>query len=127
MSGPSPIVAALLAELDDDSLDQLAQRLAPRLATVTACHGSGDSEALTTAQAARRAGVSTRTVRRALSADTLEGHTVAGRWRIEVQSLDQWLRLGAPTSATPTHANGRRGHGATAGADAIAGLTERAA
>jgi excisionase family DNA binding protein len=64
-----------------------------------------------------------RTIRRALAAGTLTGHTVAGRWRIEPDDLERWLSNGAPTTATPTNSTGRLGRkaGATAGADAIAG------
>ena len=115
----SGIVSALLAELDDNNLDELARRLAPRLAAVSPI--SDSSCRLTTAQAAQRAGVHERTIRRALAAGTLTGLTVAGRWRIDADDLDAWLTVGAPTSMTPTHHNGRSRRGVTAGAAAIAG------
>lgn len=113
------IVAALLAELDDDSLDELARRLAPRLAAVSPLNDS--SRALTAAQAAQRASLHDRTIRRALAAGTLAGHVIAGRWRIAPDDLASWLAVGAPTSATPTHDNGRAQRCVTAGVDAIAG------
>jgi excisionase family DNA binding protein len=118
----STIATALLAELDDDSLDQLARRLAPRLAAVSPV--SDRNHDLTTAQAAQRAGVHERTVRRALAAGRLAGHTIAGRWRIEPNDFNAWLKVGAPTRATPTQHNGRHGNGATAGVNAIAGRKE---
>lgn len=120
MSTPSPLAHALIDALasDPDALDQLAAALAPRL---TAVSPTTDGEALTTAHAARRAGLHERTIRRALAAGTLAGYVIAGRWRIEEESLDLWLRHGAPTSTTATHGNGRARHGASAGADAIAG------
>ena len=114
----SAIVAALLAELDDAGLDELARRLAPRLAAVSSI---SDRSGLTTAQAAQRAGLHERTIRRALAARTLDGATVAGRWRIDPDALAAWLDTGAPTSALPIGTNGRRHRGATTGADAIAG------
>lgn len=121
MSAPSPLVVALIDALasDPDALDQLAAALAPRLTAVVSA--TADSGSLTTTEAARRASLHERTIRRALAAGTLEGYTVAGRWRIEPHTLDDWLRVGAPTSATPTHSNGRARHGTSAGADAIAG------
>ncbi len=116
-----PISAALVAAVldDSDALDKLAAALGPRLAAVTT---TGDNPAgLTTAQAAQRAGLHERTIRRALAAGTLAGRTVAGRWRIDPESLDEWLSVGAPTSTAPTHHNGRGKATATAGADAISG------
>jgi len=114
------ITSALIADLiaDPDALEQLAAALAPRLAAVSP--NVDDNAGLTTAQAARRAGVHERTIRRALTAGTLRGHVVANRWRIQPDDLAAWLGAGAPTSTTPTHTNGRARRGATAGADAIA-------
>ena len=106
-------------EMDDAGLDELARRLAPRLAAVTTTVVTDNG--YTTAQAAERAGVHERTVRRALGAGTLTGHTIAGRWRIKADDLAAWLAVGAPTSASPTGDNGRPRRGVTTGADAIAG------
>jgi excisionase family DNA binding protein len=125
----SDLVAALIDTIAADAaaLDRLATALGPRL---TAQQASAHHVTLTTSQAAQHAGLHERTVRRALSAGTLSGHTVAGRWRIEPESLDEWLRVGAPTSTTPTHHNGRsrrNGASATEGAAAIAQPTGRTA
>jgi excisionase family DNA binding protein len=121
----SAIVTALLTELDDDGLDELARLLAPRLAAVSEI--CDRNTMLTTARAAQRAGLHERSIRRALAAGTLAGHTIAGRWRITPDDLDNWLELGAPTSTTSTHDNGRAQHrGTTTGADAIAGIRRAA-
>ena len=122
-----PMAAALVAAViaDPDALDQLAAALAPRLAVMVA--DATTAGALTTGQAARRAGLHDRTIRRALAARTLRGQTVAGRWRVDPDDLDAWLERGAPTSTVPAHAAGRARSGTTlAGVDAIAGR-ERAA
>lgn len=114
-----PLSAALVQALvvDDEALEQLAAALAPHLVVVA----PAITGPLTTGQAAERAGLHERTIRRALAAGTLAGRTVAGRWRIELDDLAAWLEVGAPTSATPAMHNGRPPRGATAGADAIAG------
>ena len=122
-----PFSAALVEAViaDPAALDQLAAALAPRLAVVAP---ATTGVALSTAQAAQRAGLHERSIRRALAARTLPGRVIAGRWRVDPDDVDAWLAIGAPTSTTPTHANGRRRHGgATAGTAAIAGLSERAA
>jgi len=114
------LVAAVIA--DPDALDQLAAALAPRLTAVVA--DATIATALTTGQAARRADVHDRTIRRALAAGTLRGHTVAGRWRVDPDDLDAWLERGAPTSTVPAHAAGRaRSSTSLAGVDAISGRT----
>jgi len=114
------LVAAVIA--DPDALDQLAAALAPRLAAAVA--DATIAGALMTGQAARRAGLHERTIRRALAAGTLRGHTVAGRWRVAPDDLDAWVERGAPTSAVPAHAAGRaRSSASLAGVDAIAGRT----
>jgi excisionase family DNA binding protein len=112
-------VAALVEAIaaDSDALERLAAALAAR--TGNAEHQLAE---LTTKQAASQAGLHERTIRRALAAGTLTGCPVAGRWRIHRDKLDAWLHAGAPTSAAPTHHNGRLTRAAgTAGADAIAG------
>ena len=108
----------LMTELDDADLDELARRLAPRLAGVSTFV---DTVGLTTAQAAQHAGLHERTIRRALGAGMLKGHNVAGRWRVERDSLTAWLEAGAPTSAPQTHDNGRPRRQPTTGTAAIAG------
>lgn len=116
------LVDALTA--DPNALHALAAALAPHLAEQDdATPATGD---LTAGQAAHRAGVHDRTIRRALTAGLLPGHTIAGRWRINPDDLAVWLRSGAPTSATPTHRNGRPLRtGTTAGAAAIEGRNSR--
>jgi excisionase family DNA binding protein len=121
----SPVTAALVAAViaDPTALDELAAALAPRLtATQPAPNG-----ALTTSQAAMHVGVHERTVRRALAAGTLSGHTVAGRWRIAPADLATWIAAGARTSQAPTHTAGRgRGSTTVAGVAAIAGRSQAA-
>jgi excisionase family DNA binding protein len=56
---------------------------------------------MTVAQAATTAGVSARTVRRALAAGLLAGHQAAGRWRVTTADLERWRAAGAPTTSTP--------------------------
>ena len=118
MTVTDAFVAAILD--DPAALDQLAEALAPRIAAVSTVVDT--SAGLTTARAATRAGLHERTIRRALAAGTLTGQTIAGRWRIDADDLDQWLKVGAPTSVALMDTTGRaRATGATAGADAIAG------
>jgi len=110
-------------EVTADLLDAIADRVLARLAdkpTTTPTQ-------LTTTQAAARATVHDRTIRRALAAGALTGRTTAGRWRITTTDLDAWLERGAPTTTTSavtsrrvtqpraSHAN------RPTGADAIAG------
>ena len=125
MSAPLSVALVEALASNPDALDQLAAALAPLLAARE--DAALPTGALTTGQAATSAGVHERTIRRALAAGTLNGHTIAGRWRIDLNDLADWLHAGAPTSAAPTRtANGRRCSSATsAGADAIAGRRTR--
>lgn len=117
------IVDAFLADLDDQALDRLAELLAPRLAS----RAAAPTGPLTTRQAAQRAGVHERTIRRALAAGTLAGQTIAGRWRIDVGDVDTWLAVGAPTCSPTAEGCGRRRRqtGPTDGAAAIRGAAHR--
>lgn len=110
---------ALIA--DPEALDALSAALAPH---VKKHMEPSPPKILTTTQAARRAGLHERTIRRALDAQTLNGYTVAGRWRVQRDDLDIWVAAGAPTSMMAAVGNARRGRTQTEGAAAIRGELE---
>jgi hypothetical protein len=85
------LARALIAALDDEALDHLARLLAPRLTASTRT----PSSMLDVAAAATEAGVSPRTIRRALAAGVLDGTRVAGRWEVTVGALAAWRAAGA--------------------------------
>lgn len=109
---------AIVASLDADALDQLAGLLAPRMAGMIAA-----SPTLTVAHAATAAGVSTRTIRRALTAGLLGGRQVAGRWQTTADDLSVWQAAGGPTATRSAMRSARppsrRSTAAANGADAI--------
>jgi hypothetical protein len=71
----SPDVARLLAELNDAARDELARR----------CRDDWRSRLVPTAEAAKRLGLSARTVRWRAATGRLAGEQDArGRWRVEV-------------------------------------------
>lgn len=114
----SDLARAIVASLDDDALDQLAGLLAPRLAGTTC-----GVVALNVEQAATAANVSSRTIRRALTAGLLQGRQVAGRWQTTSDDLGEWQAAGGPTtpgarprSAGVARTRAQRGR---SGADAI--------
>lgn len=120
------LARALLAEIDEDTVAALAERLRPHLAAHVFPAG------LTVDEAGPAAGVSARTVRRALAAGLLEGELVAGRWRIAPEDLERWRAAGAPTvrapigAAAPGRAGAARRGAGGAGADAILGRVDSA-
>jgi excisionase family DNA binding protein len=96
----SDIARALVAELDDDALDRLAEMLAPRiLARLDAlqfpAHGFPASAApealLTCGQAAERAGVHVETIRRAARSGALPAARAGRVVRISPADLSAWL------------------------------------
>ena len=91
----SDLARALVDSLDDEALDHLARLLAPRLAGTA----QPPTASLTVEQAAGVAGVSARTIRRALKAGLLDGHRVAGRWQTTMAALEAWQAAGGPTRA----------------------------
>jgi excisionase family DNA binding protein len=101
-----PLAQALLAELDDAALDELAARLAPRLWQPA----PATPALLTTDQVAEHVGCHPRTVARAIAARQLNAIKLAGRWRITPTALDAWLdhatdtpRRRAPRRSRSTH------------------------
>lgn len=122
MTGP-PLTRALVDALagDPDALDRLAELLAPRLAA------PATAPPMTVEQAASTAGVSARTIRRALTASLLDGRRVAGRWQTTPAALTAWQAQGGPTDVQPLGRPARAHHGprratrAATGADAILG------
>jgi excisionase family DNA binding protein len=118
MSGD--LARALLHDLDDETLAVLAARLRPHLVG----QPCGPGSLLTVDEAAQAAGVSGRTVRRALLAGLLEGEQAAGRWRVTPAALERWRAAGAPARSTPRPVSGRRhprSPEASSAADAILG------
>jgi hypothetical protein len=111
------LARVLLDALDDDALDELARRLAPRLAASSA---AGD--VLDVPAAAKRSGASARTIRRALAAGALEGEHVAGRWRIDMAALRSWQSKGGPTSSSTSAAPARPPRGRPSTSSAVAAI-----
>jgi hypothetical protein len=119
------LARAIVTSLDDEALDQLARLLAPRLAGATSTPAS-----LTVEQAAHTAGVSARTIRRALNAGLLDGRQVAGRWQTTTAGVSAWQAAGGPTVASGPLRSARPGSRAPTaraadGADAILGRVDR--
>jgi excisionase family DNA binding protein len=107
------IAAALLAELDDSALAELADRLRPYLD-----RKAGDN-LLTPAQAASRLGVHTKTITRAAAAGRIPGAIRVGRaWRFRPDGLS----LTPPTGVPPAPEKPARPRPVAGGAvDAIRG------
>jgi len=91
------LVSALLTELDDDALDALAERLAPRLEARLARSSQPDADRwMTTAEAARYLGLTRKriydlTSMRALEPDGRDGRTPLFRR----DTLDAYVRRAA--------------------------------
>jgi hypothetical protein len=80
---------AFVALLDAEDLAELRGRLEGE----TRWHA-----VLTTAAAGQRAGVSARTVRRAIDVGLLEAGFAAGRWQMTAEAVDDWRSRGCPTT-----------------------------
>jgi excisionase family DNA binding protein len=99
----SGLAAALLAELDDQALDELAALLAPRLAQLaTPVEDRAADELLTAAEAAGRAKAHVETIRRAVRSGDLPAQRIGRALRIAAGDLDRWL-----TGAEPVRTVGR--------------------
>jgi excisionase family DNA binding protein len=108
----SDLGQALLAQLDSDDLDELADRLADRTAAQV---GSG-SLAMNMRQAAAACGISTKTLGRAIAVGELPASRVGTRRLILRADLEAWLIArrsaprprdpGATSSPTPTPSAG---------------------
>jgi excisionase family DNA binding protein len=89
------MAAAIVTEVaaDPDLAREFANALAPHL--------NAAPSVLTVAAAAKRVGVSTKTVRRAIEAGVLDAEMIAGRWQTTPDAVDDWRGRGCPTSTTP--------------------------
>jgi excisionase family DNA binding protein len=107
------LAKALLEELDDEALDALAMKLAPRLVGLISAaeKQSWPDGLLTCGQAAQRVNVHVETVRRAVRSGALAAGRVGRSPRIAVTDLDAWLAT-RPRRGTGARAGTR---GATAG------------
>jgi excisionase family DNA binding protein len=85
----SQLVDAVLADLDADALDRLAELLAPRLQARLAA--PTPDVLLTCAQAAARAGVHVESIRRAVRSGVLQAGSVGRSPRISTADLDGWV------------------------------------
>lgn len=114
----SYLAHALLADLDDEALDQLAELLASRL---TGRLDTPDRVLLTPAQAAARLSVHPKTLTRAAAAGRVRGATRVGRaWRFAAAEL----ALEPPSPVLPMPAppgTARKGAGSGAAAAIRAG------
>jgi excisionase family DNA binding protein len=89
----SAIVDALLAELDDDALDALAERLAPRLAARLG-QSEADSGWLHVAGAAEYVACPKSRIYALVSANRIPYHKDGSRTLFRREELDQWVRSG---------------------------------
>jgi excisionase family DNA binding protein len=105
---------ALLADLDDEALDHLAELLASRL---TGRLGDSHGALLTPAQAAARLSVHPKTLTRAAAAGRVRGATRVGRaWRFAAADLA--LEPPSPVLPMPAAPPGTARKGAGSGAAA---------
>lgn len=81
---------ALLDELDDQALDELAALLAPRLAQRPAPPPEPDDGLLSPSDAAGRVKLSRKTIYRAVTSGDLPARKVVGQWRISRDDLEEW-------------------------------------
>jgi excisionase family DNA binding protein len=89
------LAQALLAELDDQALEQLAELLAPHLRARVGLPDVTVPEALLTPpQAAQQAGVHVETIRRAVRSGALASSTAGRAVRIAPADLNSWLTGG---------------------------------
>lgn len=93
MSTPT-LVAALLAELTDDDLDALAQRLAPRMSEALASPPSSSQAWLGVAAAAEHLSCPTSRVYALVSARRIPFHKDGSRTLFRRDELDAWVRNG---------------------------------
>jgi hypothetical protein len=104
------LARALLDELDDEALDELARRLAPRLGRHDRSEdGVNGGELLSPAAAAVRVQVHPRTIYRALTAGELQGRKIASRWKIEPGALEAWAQSGGRARSRVPVPNPARG------------------
>jgi len=90
--GMSELAVALLRALDDDALDHLAERLAPRLAI----RADSSPAAYTVASLAAALDVTPKTVRGWIARGELRAAKRGGRWLIDRSAVEE---LGAPQGA----------------------------
>ncbi len=96
MSLDSQIASAVVAALDDETLDLLADRLASRLTSDAS--GPARPVAYTVATLAAEVGLSQRAIRGAIERGELAGVKRSGRWLVSAESVEAWLAP-APTVA----------------------------
>jgi excisionase family DNA binding protein len=98
------IAKALIADLDDEAVDDLAARLAPHLVNRLDVPTVEVSQALLTcAEAASQAGTHVETIRRAVRRGLLPSGRAGRAIRIKPADLEAWLGSGA-RSSRPTPA-----------------------
>jgi excisionase family DNA binding protein len=104
-AGGSRLAAELVAALDDEALDQLAERLAPRVAAHLAdspTPGSGNQARswMTVGEVATATRLHPQTVYRHLRSGRLQGDHAGSRWRVAPEALEDYLST-APPSQRP--------------------------
>jgi excisionase family DNA binding protein len=90
----SNLAAALLADLDDDTLDALARRLAPRLASLPDSSGEPRSEWMDLSEAAEHLRCPKSRLYSLSSARRIPVHRDGSRLLFDRTELDQWVRDG---------------------------------
>ncbi|MHB8490960.1 MAG: helix-turn-helix domain-containing protein [Solirubrobacteraceae bacterium] len=96
----SPLANALLAELDEDALDALAERIAPRVAArIDRTSGEPDGW-LTTRAAAAYLGLSVVALHKLTAAQAVpfEQEGPGCRCWFRCSELDEWVRAGRPAA-----------------------------
>jgi excisionase family DNA binding protein len=123
MSGQ--LAQAVLADLDSDGLDRLAELLAPRLARIATAPTHSAEPLLTCAETAIWARVHVETIRRAVRSGALHAYRVGREWRIASADLEAWLNREKPREHSARPRTRRRSTRPRPMADALAAMDTR--
>jgi len=118
------IARALIDDLDDDTLDHLAELLAPRILARFEPAPVEPADLLTCAEAAAQAHVHVETIRRAARSGALPAARAGRTVRIAPADLSAWLQ-DAQTPVSVSRPRARRSKGGRTLADALAAGNQR--
>lgn len=113
VNSDAPIALAVVAALDDEALDLLAERLAPRLPIEHKRNAA--PIAYTVATLAHEVGLSERAVRGAIERRELAAVKRSGRWLVSAEAVAAWVTPApAPTQIAPRRRGGTAAKGSLA-------------